>query len=442
MRRRGQRGFTLVELTVALAAGLIVALGIVGLSRDATRTFHEEMRSSAAEESLRTAVDRIRADLGRAGFMSTSDIVTDTAIARPPSGGALIPKTWGLAKLASIQIIPGKALTQTPLSVTNGLNPDAIWIGGDMTTSDLYSATLQPIGGAAIAAGNGCTPLYLTGTSPAMLRLIGKSTNAAKDLNNAFQPGPSGQFMVRVLDHAGHTQYLATCAGTPTSLPSVTQPVLFVAANPPFLQSQTSQGQAQISGFDVFWVNPVQIVQYQLVAAANEAVQYTTSPLGSMPLTPAATEDPTKYDLVRSYIDAVTGLEVPGTQEIIAEYAVDLAFSLTVDTGTALLPSPVSFPFDNANNALWAKDVSTLASPIVNDPKRIRAVRVRLVTRAGQADRTLSVPVPGTAGTFLYRYCVVAGGCDPVNATGIFQYARARTVTAEVSLPNQAGAYQ
>lgn len=438
MRRRGQRGFTLVELTVALAAGLIVALGIVALSRDATRTFHEEMRSSAAEESLRTAVDRIRADLGRAGFMSTSDIVTDTTL--PPLGGTAIPKTWGLAKLASIQLIPGKALTQTPLSVKNNLNPDAIWIGGDMTTSDLYSATLQPIGGAAVAAGNGCTPIYLTGTSPAMLRLIGKSTTAVKDLNNAFQPAPGGQFIVRVLDRGGRTQYLATCAGTPTALPSATQPVLFVAAGTPLLNSQTSQGQVQISGFDVFWVNPVQIVQYRLVAAANEAMQYTSSPLGGLPLNPT-TEDPTKYDLVRSYIDAVTGLEVPGTQEIIAEYAVDLAFSFTVDTGTALLPTPVSFPFDNANNALWAKDVTTLAAPIVNDPKRIRAVRVRLVTRAAQADRTLNVPVPGTAGTFLYRYCVVAAGCDPVNTAGILQFARARTVTAEVSLPNQAGAY-
>jgi prepilin-type N-terminal cleavage/methylation domain-containing protein len=440
MRRRGQRGFTLVELTVALAAGLIVALGIVALSRDATRTFHEEMRSSAAEESLRTAVDRLRADLGRAGFMSTSDIATDAAIV---GGAAAIPKTWGLAKLASIQLIPGKALTQAPLSLPNGLNPDAIWIGGDMTTSDLYSATVQPIGGAAVAAGNGCTPIYLTGTSPAMLRLIGKSpaSTAPLDLNNAFQPAPSGQFIVRVLDRAGHAQYLATCTGTPTALPSATQPVLFVAANTPLLTNQTSQGQIQISGFDIFWVNPVQIVQYRLVAAANEAVQYTSSPLGGLPLSPAGTEDPTKYDLVRSYIDAVTGLEIPGTQEIIAEYAVDLAFSLTVDTGNVLLPNPVSFPFDNVNNALWAKDVTTLAAPIVNDPKRIRAVRLRLVTRAAQADRTLNVPVPGTAGTFLYRYCVLAAGCSPTNAAGILQFARARTVTAEVSLPNQAGAY-
>ena len=52
--RAGKQGFTLIELTVSLVAGLIVALGIVGLSREATHTFHEEMRSSAAEANLRT----------------------------------------------------------------------------------------------------------------------------------------------------------------------------------------------------------------------------------------------------------------------------------------------------------------------------------------------------------------------------------------------------
>ena len=66
--RRSPAGFTLIEVTVSLAAGLLVALGIVALSREATRTFHEEVRSSAAEATLRTAVDRLRSDLQRAGL--------------------------------------------------------------------------------------------------------------------------------------------------------------------------------------------------------------------------------------------------------------------------------------------------------------------------------------------------------------------------------------
>jgi prepilin-type N-terminal cleavage/methylation domain-containing protein len=437
MRRRSQQqGFTLVELTVALAAGLIVALGIMGLSRDATRTFHEEMRSSAAETSLRTAIDRLRADLGRAGFMSTSDFATDPAIARPPTGGIPIPNSWGLAKLASIRLIPGGSVVETPLSGQNGLTPDSVWIGGDMTTSDQYAASLEPDTGSP-GGGNGCMRIYMTANSPAMLRLIGGSTQPAKDLNNAFQPAPGGEFIVRVLDHKGRTQYLATCAGTPTGIDG--QPWLSVNPNTPVLTAANTSGQSEISGHDRFWVNPVQIVQYRLISAVDEAAQYAASPLSGLPLTTAA--DTTKYDLVRSYIDAVSGTEIAGTQELVAEYAVDLAFSFSVDTGLSTLPNVVSFPFDSVNNALWAQDVSTLVLPPVNDPRRIRSVRVRLVTRTAQADRTLNVPVPGNAGSFLYRYCVVPGGCDPVNAAGVLQYARARTVTAEVSLPNQAGAY-
>ena len=47
-RRTSRSGFTLIELTVALVAGLIVALGIMALSREATRTFHDEVRARLA----------------------------------------------------------------------------------------------------------------------------------------------------------------------------------------------------------------------------------------------------------------------------------------------------------------------------------------------------------------------------------------------------------
>jgi hypothetical protein len=71
-------------------------------------------------------------------------------------------------------------------------------------------------------------------------------------------------------------------------------------------------------------------------------------------------------------------------------------------------------------------------------PQRIRSARVRLVTRAAQPDRTVSVAVPSPAGLatdFMYRYCV---NSSPSCATsdGTLRWARARTVTAEVSLPN------
>ncbi len=71
----------------------------------------------------------------------------------------------------------------------------------------------------------------------------------------------------------------------------------------------------------------------------------------------------------------------------------------------------------------------------------IRSVRVRLVTRAAEPDRTLDVPVPNPTPPYTYRYCVLPAGCDPLNLAGVLQYARARTLTAEVALPNQSRNY-
>jgi hypothetical protein len=41
----------------------------------------------------------------------------------------------------------------------------------------------------------------------------------------------------------------------------------------------------------------------------------------------------------------------------------------------------------------------------------------------------------------MYRYCILEAGCDPVNAAGVLQFARARTLTIEVALNNQSRNY-
>src|SRR5579862_9908368 len=83
VRRSRARAFTLIELTVALVAGLLVAMAVATLSHEATATFNEEVRISAAEATLRTAADRLRADLQRASYMSTPNIEMDPLITRP-----------------------------------------------------------------------------------------------------------------------------------------------------------------------------------------------------------------------------------------------------------------------------------------------------------------------------------------------------------------------
>jgi prepilin-type N-terminal cleavage/methylation domain-containing protein len=453
---RQERGFTLVELTVALMAGLIVAMGIVGLSRSATTTFHEEIRNAAAEGSLRTAVDRLRADLARAGYMSTGNIQTDPSY--PILRGSATDTTnnlsnisvnmGGILALASIHLVDGGSVTLNKLPLSGSqptpLAPDYIEIGGNMTTADEFEVDK-------ILAPNGnCQRIQLVSNSAAMYRLnvVGVGTAAAaSELRNVFQPVPAGQatqFIVRITDPSNHSQYVATCPEAVTAGFDGSTPYVDIDATNTKYQPPSATNLGSNSGYcSRCQINPVQIVRWEITGAAGatdtEPQQYVNA-LDNQPLQPG-TADPAKYDLMRSFVDA-TGALVPTTSEIVAEYAVDLDFAFTVDEGLSNQnPSLYTYGFDNAaGNDLWARDVSKTPAPN-HGPERIRAVRARLVTRTAQPDRSANVPFASNNlnEEFLYRYCVLAPCPSPPDRT--LRWARARTITTEVRLSNQARNY-
>ncbi len=466
LRRRLVRrpaGFTLIELTVSLAAGLIVALGIMSLSREATRTFNEEVRGAAAEATMRTAIDRLRADLQRAGYMSTANIVGDPMIAKVPgtTNTANIKASMaGILQLQSIYLSSGGSLATNliPLSSaqTPALAPDSFVLGGNMTTSEQFEVQMI------IPGGSPCTQILLSSASAAMYRIAASgmgSPAAALELRNAFQPVPAGlstQFIVRLVDTTGHTQYLATCPMAAAAGFQGTQPYVWVDTSNTVIQyssqaSGTTKGQQAVGGAAGFCVgcivNPVQLVKWEITTSTNEQ---TNTPQYSVALDNTSTSyvagvggalDVNKYDLIRTYLDA-TNTPIPTTTEVVAEYAVDLKLAFSIDTTVAgdQYPSITTLAFsDPTNGTKWGAAVNAAAFAPNVGPQRIRSARVRLVTRAAQADRTVSVALPSPAGIatdFMYRYCI---NTSPSCATndGTLRWARARTVTAEVSLPNQ-----
>jgi hypothetical protein len=142
-----------------------------------------------------------------------------------------------------------------------------------------------------------------------------------------------------------------------------------------------------------------------------------------------------KFDLYREFRDANDAvIASPGGPQVIAEYAVDLKFGITVDDGDIALTPPANrriFDMDLAtdvpNITSWTKPsaLSTAGQP---GPQRVRSVRYRLATRAPLADR--SAPLPSAAGApYLVRYCTEAT-CTHL--------ARVRTIMSEVALTNQA----
>jgi len=445
--RGGQAGFTLIELTVALVAGLAVVLGLMALSREASRTFNEEVRSTASEASLRTANDRLRADLARAGFMSTGNIQTDPRVCLPlgTTFANLMPAPpAGIKSLQSIQLSIGGSAAALPLSAsqTPALSPSIIWIAGNMTTAEDLPVLSQ-----APAPSGSCTRLTISPVSPALYRIVSQaSASPGQDLANAFQPVSGKTFIVRLVDETSSAQFLETCTSETTvaGFDGSGLPYVDVDNATPILapkNTSTRCGVGTISSGHVY-VNPVQIVRWEIVQAsvaeATNTSQYSKA-LGNEP-TAAGTVDPNKYDLIRSYADITTGGLPPlyASTEVVAEYAVDLDFAFSVDTGTSTSPSMQTYAFeDNTDNKANTQDVSTVAT---SRPQRLREVRFRIVTRTAQGDRTVNVQVAAPANysnqEYLYRYCINPTSCVKATPDGTFCWARARTVTGEVSLPN------
>jgi prepilin-type N-terminal cleavage/methylation domain-containing protein len=443
-RRAPARGFTLVELMAAMTAGLVVAGGVVSLSRTATTTFQEESRATSAEMTLRIAAERLRADLARASYMSTPNVRIDPALARPKGFstnqvGLAFPN--GLAALAGIRYEVNGSVNADPVvsqySLVNGLNPDSIVLGGNFTSADEFIVqTLLDSG----PEGCGGKTARLSLDSSAVLRLTHAMTGVAKpaaeaeqSLRDAFVPipGPAGAaFMARFVDESGKSQIVSLCPGKPPTFDAATGigVVPLDTATTPLLTSLETGARGGASGFSVgrATLNPVQLVRWSLRRRADaqlDAQDIATTPQN---------EANARFELVRTWLNISGAPASVNAEEVIAEYIVDLEFAFSVDDPTAGANRQTNFGFGDEGNKAWGQ-LTTLAMTAATNirPDRIRSVRFRMASRTAIPDRD-SV-LAGPAAGYVFRYCLNTGGC----ANRPQEYARVRTLVSEVSLPNQ-----
>jgi type II secretory pathway pseudopilin PulG len=446
------RGFTLIELAVALVGGLIVGIAVVGLSKEATNTFHEDMRAAQAQFSVRTAIDRLRGDVSRAGFMATPNIWGDPQLVTPDYVTASMPTApLNIQRMAGIRLfvggsvkkanitggypVPGTAGTDdaSPFSANNNLSPDAIDISGNMNTVEVYN--VQTVGPGLGCAGG--TRLYLAVENPPAYRLLngpgndGGPTAALDTLKRAFIPVAGERFALRLQDAQGRVQYLETCdvGITPGTPPQV---YVDVTGTIQILNTGTGAGSGKKTAggesgfFSGSQINPVLTVRYKI--SPPHPAYVDLNPGGG----DAGVDS--RFDLYRYYINTA-GAEV-GTPDLIAEYAVDLKFGLSVDNTASAAPNPppldrtqISYPFDDgANNAKYGGPTNNAVNAL--GPQRIRSVRIRLATRTAVADRQSLVSPAFTPPDYanLLRYCTTPTVCGG--------YARVRTVITEVNLNN------
>lgn len=424
--RRARGGFTLVELLVATVAGLIVATSVIALSRDATTTFQEEIRASAAESSLRLAAERLRADIQRAGYMGTPNAYNDPAIERGTNQyGTVYDATHpGIKNMVGLTLTNGgstdatytNAATVASYSGFNALNPDTVTVSGNMTTSDQYLGNYM-----AGQGGCGVARFQFSNDDPAVARLLQTGVrdafNPARD--SAGAPIGAARFMARVFD-PGRNRFaiVPVCA---TSAPGANPG--WIDIDGPGIPFPDVQNGITLTS----WVaNPVQTVRWRVRRSSGASVVNMDPPVF-----PDA-----RFELVREWLDATLDPYAKGAPigeaEVVAEYAVDLKLAFTgEDNITTHNVTQLDFEKASILNETWTTS-RTNVTPVGPAPQRIRSVRYRLATRASLPDRERNIaPVFGTVGgsNYLYRYCFDAA------CTG--KLARVRTFVGEVSLVNQ-----
>lgn len=413
--RREARGFTLIELLVAMTAGLMVSAAAFLLARNATRVFQQESRISGAQLAATLGMNRLAADLQRAAFLGTPNFQRDPArcgsYASPP---ALLGLSGvRLLQAGSVGALPEAAKSQLD---KNGMAPDALVISGSFSTTEQFPVRMI---GPSVTGG---LEVHLQTNSGAVARTIASATSATgatlqATFDGIFKPG----YFLRLVDAVGRHEYglihsveVQESAGAPTDI------VVHLSATPTVPQ-KTPSTTCGLTGLGVgILANPVSQVRYDIRSLQGDEAYGKLVAAKS----PALTGDDGRTELVRVELDQ-DGNERAETRELVAEYAVDLRFGLTMATaGAAPVLSRLPIPMTPEQYAL-ASDATNPAAI----PERIRAVQVRLAVRARAADRDVDLP-PGPDGR---RYRFLIPGIPAPN------YARLRTLYADVALPNQAG---
>ena len=422
--RAQARGFTLVELMVALTGGLFISIFVFMVARQGSHFYQQEARISNATIGVLNGFQRLRADIARAGFLASPNRSTDPRVCT--AAGESLDQAPLLRDMGGIFLEVGQSATQATGELEafwadNQLNPDRITIAGSFGSADQFPA-------AEITRLNSATNIwtvFLQPNSPAMARLGyvagGNQLTQIALLESVFMPNAVGRAL-RIQDKKGFHHYgvvgdvgVATVNGIPA-------PFIELTGNVNLAQAGNSS-KCGLQGLNVgALVNVVNFVRYELRRLdGGFAVIYDTTD-----------DEATRAELVREELNVLTGAVIPCTTELVAEYAVDLKFGFTAlnNAGNGTLVSVLE---DAQSGALLTFGGNPLQAPALNaGPQRIRAVHARLAVRSRAGDREGNI-VPGNgvpAG--LYRVGLGSEGGAP--------FARVRTLQADIALRNHLGA--
>jgi hypothetical protein len=411
-----RRGFTLIELMVALSGGLFVSVVVFVLARDASRFYQRETRTANATLAAISGFDRLRADIARAGFLVSPNVQSDPFVCTRP--GATAPLL--MQRLASIRIQNGASPANATLTA-NSLTPDAVILSGSYSSTDEF-----PVNNVILNADTTYS-VFLGVNNGAMARLgfLSAATPSERTARLAAVFAPNRA--LRIVDTEGRQHY--GIIGAVTSGATGTEPRITLTAAIPLQFRATTTRFCGLEGHSTgALANVVNVIRYDVRTLSGNT---SYEPLFSARA--GALGESTRTELVRAELNPADPagtalLSIDGAtpvQELIAEYAMDLDLEPSVVTqGSNPTVSHVL-----ANNANFANFTGTGALL-----QRIRSVRVRLSVRSREGDRGANVP-SGASDVAPGLYRVLIGD------EGGPRFARVRTLQADVHLANNAGVW-
>ena len=256
------------------------------------------------------------------------------------------------------------------------------------------------------------------------------SINPGSLLSTLFPPGR----LLRLANQYGRVAYgyiaqAVTNGGPHGDLPAIQLNV--TAPNPSIPLQGAANTVCVFSGVGTE-VNVVNFYRYRIASLKTDPTYAATyGQLFASTLSHSNPADANRTELIREELDPGSQTSAPFAQapEIIAEYAVDLKFDVAATPRLQPGIAPAAFTEPPAT-----VDVYTItgldATNADSRPQRVRSVRARLSVRSRDADRSANIP-----GAAAGRYRI---GVAPDQ---VHNFARVRTVQAEIAAPNHFGVF-
>lgn len=385
--RQRRAGFTLVELMVSLVIGALVVASVFSLGGASARHLQEQQRIGITQRSVRMAMDRLRRDIARAGYMHV-----------PSEMAPRVGRCQNIPRLRSVPAVWMQDQDGTGMTAlagangpANGVTADRLRLIGNYSTGDQYQIASPD------AAGN---VIFLQMQWLAFQRSFVVGTGGARAVNteqyaNVFAPGR--MLHIETIDGKHiFTTITGSRVDTTTAVVNIS----------PGIPATGDCG--------------YQEVRMGLATVLSE-VEYSimTAPTGSGLDARNINVVGANTVLMRQELDMGTRTPLAGTQQAVLEFAVNFDVDFFVDRNL----TPGGPP-----NIVQEMD-AVAQTTLLARPWTARSAVVSIAARTPEQDRRFPWPWAGArpAGTQLNRYQVFPGQPGA---------ARVRSLTTEVTMPN------